>query len=397
MSYLDPNIENDDAQLAEDILAALQDRIPGWEPSEGHPETALAEAVAIALATAVTELKVTARQAYASFGELILGIARIQAAFATTSVTVTLTSEQTATGLLIPGGTQIDAVKPDGTQVPLLTTVDATVPPAAGSLAGVDVMAVNLGPDANDAAGSAACQLAGVSTVTLDAPTAGGRNLETDDEYDSRLAARTPRLRALPITPADYAAFSTDVPGVARVLAVNRYNPSSPGADSAGHITLIGLDANGGTLTPDVKTALSTYLTTSERPLSVTLHVDDADYVTVAPTVQIRLAETGLDDFGQPALADPDATTADAAAAIADLLDPAKFDADANAPGGWSRTPRRALSIYDIAAAIDDLSGIAQVASVTLTSGTIVAGTVIPLPSPATLPTAGSIVVTVVT
>jgi Baseplate J-like protein len=395
MTYLDPQISADDAALAEEILAAIADRIPGWEPSEGSPETALSEAVAIAIATGVIELQATAQQAYTAFGELILGIAKIPAGAATTTVTVTLTTEQTATGLTIAAGTQIDAVRPDGTQVPLLAALDATIAPAAGTLAGIDVVAVETGPGANGAAGTATCQLAGVSTITLDAPTAGGRDAETDPAYASRLAARTPRLRALPITPADYAAFSTDVPGVARVVAINRYNPSTPSTDAPGHLTLVGVDDTGGTLTPDIKTALSGYLTASERPLSIILHIEDADYVQIAPTVSIRLAQTGIDDFGQPTLADPDTTTADAEAAIAALLDPAQFDADPNAPGGWTRTPRRVLSIYDIAGAIDDLSGIAQVDSVHLTGGTVTNGTVIALPAPLTLPTAGSIIVTV--
>lgn len=397
MSFVDPNITSDDAQLAEDILAAIADRIVGWEPSEGHVETVLAEAVAVALATAVAEMKLTVRQSYAAFGELILGIVRILPSFATTTVTITLTAEQTAIGLEIPAGTEIDAVKPDGSQVPLVTTIDNTIAAAAGTATTVAVTAVNSGPDANDAAGDATSQLAGIDTITLDAPTAGGRDAETDDAYDNRLAGRTPRLRALPITPADYAAFSTDVPGVARAVAINRYNPSSGTADAPGHLTLIGVDDNGGTLTPDIAADLLSYLTTSERPLSVTLHVANPAYATIVPTVSIRLAETGIDDFGQPTLADPDTTTGDAAAAIGDLLDPAKFDADATAPGGWSRTPRRVLSIYDIAAAIDDLSGISQIDHVELSSGSIVAGTAVPLPSPLTLPTAGSITVTVST
>jgi Baseplate J-like protein len=396
VTYLDPAISDDETAVAEAILAAISDRVAGWQPSEGHVETAEAEAVGVAVATAVVELKTQAAAAFAAFGELILGIQRIAAATATTTTTITLTTDQAVIGLFIAGGTQLVANKSDGSPVALATRTDISIPAGTTTLAGVDVDAVESGADSNGAAGPATVQLAGVLSASLDAPTAAGRDAETDAEYVDRLTLRTPRLHLLPITPADYAELARDVPGIGRCLARNRYDPSNPTADSAGHLTLVPLQADGTLTTADMKAAVATYLGAAERPLSVVLHIIDPVILPVNVAISIHLAQTGVDDFGQPTLVDPDQTISTAQSAIEMKFDPATWDADAAAPGGWSQTPALTVSAFDAVSAIDTLSGIAHIGTAVLTGGSpyiaLTGGS-----AGVVLPSAGTIVVTIAT
>lgn len=366
MTYLDPAIVNDEGTVAEAALTGIADRIDGWQPAEGHVETSLSEAVAVAIATAVTALKDTAKDSYRGFGTRILGILPIAATVATTTATITLTADAVANGLELDAGAEIDAIRPDGTPVVLVTTVALDIPPGMETWLGVQLAAVEAGADSNGAAGAATSGIAGIETITLDAPTSGGQDAEDPDDYADRLTERARRLRFLPITVSDYAAAALDVAGVGRSAPINRYDPANPGVDSPGHLTLINLQDTGALLTPAITTALNAYLTAAERPLSVQLHLADPVFVDATIAVTIRLAAIGVDDQGQPVIADPDATTQTVSDAITSLLDPAVFDADSSAPGGWARGPSTQLTVFDIARAIDDLPGVGAVTEITI-------------------------------
>lgn len=393
MAYIDPAIAADETTVAQDILTAIATMIPGWAPSEGHPATAQAEATGIALGTAVQALIQTAKDTYGYWGQNILSLPKIPAGVATSTITVTLTADQQPAGLTIDAGAEVDAATGDGTVVILVTVATVTIPPGAGSLSGIKVAAVEAGPDSNGAAGAATMNLTGVSTVTLDAPTDGGSDEETDDAYAARLASRTPRIKVLPITVADYAALATDVPGVARAKPINRYDPGNPGADSAGHLTLACLQPDGSVLSDDLKSTLAAYLLGTERPLSVTLHTIDPLEVDVTITATIQLSQASVDDYGQPILADPDDTTAAAEAAVEQGLDKSAWDADSTAPGGWALVTSTELTVFDIAAMIGQVPGVKHVESVSINGSP----DPVALPAPVSIPNLIAVTVTVAT
>ena len=391
MAYIDPSTVSDEGAVAEATLTGVADRVPGWVPYEGHTEVALAESVGIAIATAVTALKATVRDAYVGFGQRVLGIPKIRAAAAETTATVVLTDAQNVVGLEIPVGAEIYAITPANDTIVFYTSAGTTVAPSQGTAVGVPLIAQLTGPEANDTTGDATSNLSGVQQITFEAPAAGGVDEEADDSYANRLSQRTPRMHVLPVTVADYAELARDVPGVSRAWAVNVYDPSAPGTVSPGHLTIVGLQADGGTLTPTLETALTDYLDVAERPLSVELHTLNPVWASITVVATVRLAQVSITDLGTPVLADPDAVTSLAEGAVASLLDPAKWDVDPNAPGGWSLIPARELTIFDVAEVIEQVPGVSHVATCLVNGGTAP----ISLPEPMTMPDLLTVTVTV--
>lgn len=369
MTYLTPDIVNDETSVAEGILTALADRVDGFEPSEGGLVTPISEAHGMAIATAITALKETAQDSYMGFGERILGIPRRPAGVATALSTWTL---DTVDGLLIPAGTEVVGTKPDGDTVTFVVPADVSVPAETTTQFGVQLVAVESGPESNGAVGAAtADSLIGVASVSIDAPSAGGADAEEPDPYADRLADRAKRLHVLPVTPADYAALALDQPEYVTALALNRYDPASPGTDSPGHMTIVGRNDAGDAVSPANKSGLVAFFASIEMPLSVTVHAADVAYVNVTVAITVKAA----------ADADPATVETNVQAAITALLDKASFDVDEKEPGRWSKIRSTEVTVFDIAAAVDDLAGVVKVTSVTINGGDSVA-----LPAPVSLP-----------
>jgi hypothetical protein len=374
VTFIEPDIIDDETEVAEGILAGLADRIDGFTPTDGHLESPISEAAAVAIATAVVVLKDTVLDAYLGFGQRILGIPRIAGAVATAVSTWTVDATQITT---IPAGTEVQLTGPDG-QTRFFVVVEDTpvvagATPASTTVTGVLLAAVEAGPDSNGATNPAQSEvLVGVTAVSIDAPSAGGADPEDPEAYASRAADRAQRMHTIPITPADHAAFATDVPVVARAVAINRFDPADPTADSLGHLTLILVDLAGADLSDPDKTVVSDYFASIERPLNVALHFEDPGRVPVTIAATVRAG----------ANVDHDDLAARVSAALTGRVDPATFDADESAPGGWARVRSSELTVFDLSAAIDDLEGLVGVVEITIN------GDVVPvdLPGPVSLP-----------
>lgn len=371
MTFIEPDVIDDEGAVAEGILAGLADRIDGFEPSEGHIETPLAESVAVAIATAITVMQDTVSDAYLGFGLRILNIARGAAGVASAVSTWTLDPDNPPT--VIEAGVEVQATAVGGGTLTFIVAEDTVVPPATTTVTGVVLVAVESGPDYNGAANPAtSTDLVGVQAVSIDAPAVGGADAEDPDAYVDRAADRATRMHTIPITPSDHAAFATDLTVVERAAAVNLLNPADPGVESTGHITLYPVDANGDALGPTDVDALIALFASIDRPLNVTVHVEAPTYVdvTVAVTVRAAAADAATDLEGR------------VQAAIESLIDKATWDADPAAPGGWAQVRSTALTIFDVSAAIDDLDDVLAVTAVSLNG----AGDPVPLPAPVSIP-----------
>jgi hypothetical protein len=376
VTFISPDIVDDETAVAEGILAGLADRITDFVPSDAHLESPISEATAVAIATAVVVLKDTVLDAYLGFGQRILGIPRIAAGVATAVSTWTVDATQLDPPV-IAAGTEVQATGPDGNTVFLVVAEDVPVVagpiPASTTVTGVLLAAVEAGPDSNGATNPATSEvLVGVLAVSIDAPAANGADAEDPDDYATRAADRAQRMHTIPITPADHAAFATDVAAVARAAAVNRMDPSQPGVDAPGHLTLYLQAAPGDPLDSTAKDTVTDYFAAIERPLNVLLHLADPVEVPVTIAAAVRAAP-GVD---------PDDLEARVAAALSDRVDRAKWDADASAPGGWARVRSTELSVFDLSAAIDDLEGLVQILSITINGGV----DSVALPGPVSIP-----------
>lgn len=381
MPYIEPDLLTDETAVAEGSLAGIASQIPDWEPSEGHVETALSEAFGVAIATAMQAIIDNADNAYAGLTENVLNIVRLPATVASAESTWTLTDEAVTAGTTIWGGTEVQATTPDGTTVIFIVAEDVVVPAGTVAQAGVQLIALEAGSDANGAAGDAdQSELADIASVFIDTAASGGTDEEELTDYLNRARDRATRLRALPITPQDYAALATDVTGVARAFVKNLYDPANPGVESTGHETIFGVDDAGQPLSALVKTALQSSFDTIERPLNVVTHIADPAYVD---------ATVVIDVVAQPG-ADGDALEAAITTAVEAALDKAMWDADDTQPGGWVAVPASQLTNYQIAAVIDDLDDLRAITSITINGGDS-----LDLPDPLSLPNLVSLTVNV--
>lgn len=368
--YIDADLISDETAVAEAILAGIADRLDavlgldpeeGWVAEEGQPETHLAEAVGIVVATAAALVQDTERNDYQGFGSLILGIDREVAEPAIAATDWTFNAVGT---YLIPDGSEIVMIAADGTPVGFATVGDINVTGLTAT--DVQVTAIEPGSIANGLSGDAASfePLPFVVDVQMSTPSAGGTDDQSVDEYLDDIVRRARRVKIVPVLTDDYADTALDTPGVARAMAVRLLNaetyPTTPA--SAGHVTVFGVDSTGSALTSPIKTAVVASMQGSNRPQAVTVHAADPTYNNLTITASIRLV------LG----ADQTATVAAVQAALNTAFSKASWGADPDAPGGWrppTTTNERTISTFDVAAVIDDIDGVAAVTAVTVNGG----------------------------
>lgn len=396
--YIDAELITDETATAESILAGLADRLDaaldlaedeGWEPQEGSPETHLSESVGIIIATAMSLINDKERTDYAGFGSLILGLDRT-AAEPAVGYTAWTFNEPPPPGsfYLIPDGSELTMVAPDGTPVGYATVGD--VQATGASATDVQVVAIEPGVIANGLLGDTAEfeALPFVTDVAMTTAPTGGTEEETAEEYLDDVVRAARRMKIVPVITDDYADQAIDNPSVDRAVAVRLLNaevyPATP--SSPGHITVFLVDANGQPVAAGVKTAVIASMQGVDRPLAVTVHVQDPTYTNLTLAVSVRLT---LD-------ADHDATVAAVQDALVAAYSPANFGRDDLAAGRWrppATTGQRTVTAYDVATVIDDVTGVAAVTAATVNGGaSVVMGGWAPLPN-----LTGTPVVTVVT
>lgn len=368
-AYIDPDIVDDETTTAEAILASIADQIPGWQPSEGSPETAMGEAMAIIAATIAALVKQEARDNYSGFGQRILNLPRQAASVATGASTWTLSANPD--GFTIPAGSEIVFDSPvTGEPVAFATLGDYFVPALTLAVSGVTVAALEPGEQANRCVGDAAefddltNGPASVTNVSLPVASSGGTEQEPLEDYVDRVADRARRVRAVPVTAEDFAAFALDIPEVERAVAINLLdlaNPPAAGAQpsSLGHLTVFPLTATGKPVLGPPRAALAASYTTTDRPLAVKVHIGDPTYTDLVVLITVRVAEGADAAIVLPAVQ----------AAITAFLDPATYLLDEDLPGRLRLPARdidRRVRAYDISTVAALVEGVTGVTAVTI-------------------------------
>lgn len=363
MPYLDPDILSDEGAVAEAILAGMADRIPGWEPSEAHVETNLAEAVAMIEVALVVLLKEQARIAFLGMAERILGITRKPEGVATALSDWTFSDDA---GYVIPDGTQVFMRAPDGELVGFATFGETAVPPGQTSALGVRLVALEAGVGGNGFFGPAEAvdPIVGVQAVALSIPSAGGADAEGIDDFADRATDRARRLRAVPITADDFAALALDHPLVARAMVVNLLDPANPPAagqapQSGGHLTVFPIDETGLALSGIAAAELEAMLGGEERPLNVAVHVRPPTFTSISVSMAVRLVPGAEEASMREAIV----------AAVAAYLSPATWALDEDEPGRWhapESTADRTVTSFDVSHVAQLVPGVAGVAACTV-------------------------------
>jgi hypothetical protein len=369
-SYLDLDLGSlDPADLQQDGRDYMQAQAPaGWSinPWMDWLLGAVARMAVLVLVLAGQVPKAI----FKAFGTSILRVAQIQATIATGTVTVHASA---GAGGTLPAGAQVVI---DG--VGFTTATSVTV-----SAAGTNTVAVQAGlagAAANDLVGTAvelvSPTLVWVDALTLNAPTAGGTDGESDDEYVDRLANdETPLLTPKAVLIADAAALARADIEVFRALAIdNLIPPSTTGQE--GHITVAVMAADGTNVSGPGKTRVQATLEAG-RILGITAHIIDA----TSTRLDVAFTAQCYPDY------DPTAVAADAKAAIEAFLSPLTWGIP---PGGsasdWTDEPT--VRRFDLIGVLYDVRGIRHVSAVTLARHGDALGNVdVTLDGPAAVPT----------
>lgn len=360
----------DEADIIRATLAGLADRIPGWAPSEGSVEVALAEEIGVQSA-AVNRAAVRATNYAAAGVATALGFAPIEGTRAVLPA-VELTAQlpaSTATdpftrAVTVPAGFTI-ALDGLAFVVPqqinrLVSFAQVATGDSIGAWRGtfgIDFLASDVGDVWNlgDAGDTASIQTVSpiIVAARLTGPAAGGEGAETVDAFLARFVAWMGTLRPGGVRAADLATFASTVTGTRRALALDRYDPADPGTPADRTVTIIPVAPTGEDLASFEKTRLQEALERI-REVGFVFHIIDPTRTTVTVDVTVTPAAT----FEAAAVAQ--ATQA----ALADALSPATWGTTDGDPATW--TERATLRVLDIAVVTATVPGVSAIGAITI-------------------------------
>lgn len=389
MGYLDPDVLRDEVGAADAVLTELAQRLPEWEAHEGSVETSLAEAVGVVAATIAELLADEARSVYEGFAWNILGLQRQPAAPSAASATFTMSD---TSGRTIPAGTLVTVKAADGSPVTFGTVGDWMADTGQVSLPGVPVTSLDAGAETNGISGDAFLEtgVPGVASATIPTPSSGGADEEDQAAFLDRVAVRARMLRVLPITAGDYASLALDHPSVARALAVNLLDASSPpvwpaAPAAGGHVTVYVIDQAGLALSSTSMLEVKALLEAPGRVSNVVVHVAAPAYVAIDVAMSVWPSHGFTPSDAQAA----------AVLAAQTYLSPAMWAYDAAAPGLWSLpalASEREVTAIGVAHHVAQQPAVGGVATCTVGGGASV-----PLAGYAVLPTVGTVTATAAT
>lgn len=330
MDYLDLDLGSVDAEdLRQDSRDFIQAQAPaGWRlnPFLDWMLGAVARMVSILIALAGQVPKAIFRD----FGVTVLRIPAVTATYATGTVTLNANLEAgSATGLDAGATIVIDGVG--------FTTTAASGPVAAGGTATVPIQAVLAGSSASQLTGASVLlsspAVTWIDTITLVAPTEGGVDGETADEYVNRLADEIPTLSPKAILLEDVAAIARADIEVYRALPLRHYVPAGPGGtppaqtDVEGAVAVAVIAQGGSDVSEEAEDRVEAAIVDDEqRIVSVSAYV-------IAPTRSAVKVSYAAQAFpGQ----DTDAAEATGNAALMSLLSGATWGVPADGgPTDW--------------------------------------------------------------
>lgn len=264
--FIQVPITVDPAALADAAVAALEAKWVGWEPNEGDVEVVMIETLApMASAAAETAARVPG-SIFRGYGQTLLGIPYEAGLPARTTATF---GAADLDGHTIPLGTEVDV---DG--YAFKTTVSAVIPGGADTVAGVSVEAMVIGTEANELAGVDVAPISALeflSSVSIDAPTAGGVDPDDDEAYQDRLVIRLQLQAETLVTPRDYELMGMADASVGRILALH---------DGERTVAVYATDPSGNALAAPVKARLQAKYA-GYRLVNTVVTMNDPTYTTV--------------------------------------------------------------------------------------------------------------------
>lgn len=373
--YINPPLVTEPDDLASEAFDYLEANIAGWLPSPGNLETWQIEAISQLASELAYVASAVPVSIFRYFGESLLGLPPNPASYANGTTTWTM---RDALGYTIPAGTLIGIPASGDELLGFAVAGDTVIPPGSTTATGVIVIAEDAGTDANGLTGTPELvdALDFVVSVTLTAPTSGGVDEESDDDYLNRLRTLFTVLAPRPILPNDFAVLALTVPGVARATAIDLYNPGPPPATNVPRcVSVVVVGEDGNPVTPAVKTQVDNLLQ-AQREVNFLVFVIDPTYTTINVTFTVKAYPA----YNGAAIADA------AEVAVADYLSPQNFG---QVPYGdqpqWLYDDK--VRYLEIAEVINRTEGVWYIGTLTINGGTtdVALTTPGPMPKPGTI------------
>lgn len=349
MAWEPPELVDDEDAVTGRILDGLQARLPGWTPHEGAPEVALAEEIGRETAATNAAAVAAVETAVAGIGSTVFAVPYSLATTASISVTLTVTSA----GVTVPQDFMVVGTNPLGEDVSFVLLAPVTT---TGTTQAVTMHAAEAGSFGNGVPiGDLAIVTATATVISAAATSAssGGSDDEALTTYLNRLVSQLSVLRPGGVLAADMAALARTVPGVTRALGIDNYDAVSEAGGVEKTVTVFVVDEAGEPVSSEIKADVQDALEAVREPGFV-IYVEDPTYTAIDVVYDV-IADAGADPMEVA-----NAIEADVLA----YLDPARWGSTSDDDTAWQATD--VVRLFDIAATIGRVTGVAAIVSVTL-------------------------------
>lgn len=224
--YIGIPLETDPDTLTAEALDSIVSKYPGFNPKEAHLEVWVTEVCARMNAETRNVARLVPDDIFRYFGETLVKVLPVASAPATALTTWVMND---AAGYTIDEGT-IVGYRVAGDRLAIFETTEARVIlPGESQAVSIPIRSVEdgsqfngLGPGGFELVDA----LAYVASVTAAAPTAGGVDPESDEEYLGRLRDEMTLLTPRFVVASDAAILVRRIPGVHRALGIDNYEPA---------------------------------------------------------------------------------------------------------------------------------------------------------------------------
>ena len=260
---------------------------------------------------------------------------------------VRVTVNPTATEVKLPAGTVLRHYLASSNELREYRTVeDLLILPAESITGEVRIEATSVGTEHNGLPVGASLDAVDSYFIDVDRfeiseTPRGGEGPESNESWWERSRAQLERQVSALVVPDQFRSAALTRGEVNRAYVLDLYNPAAPTVEAPGHVTLAVTDSEGLPLTPRERPDLEKWLQ-DQAMASLQVHVIDASYTTINPTVVVEAV--------------PGATLSVVEAAVRDQL------ARWLSPTTWEWWPE--ITPYDYVSALDDVAGVARVITV---------------------------------
>lgn len=337
-------IMGQEINIAQNAVAHLKTMLPEASISPASTEAHLIESLSIMVGPIMAAHQVLPSRVVDHLMTLY-GLERYPGYRAEGKVRVTV--NPTATEVKLPAGTVLRHYLASSNELREYRTVeDLLILPAESITGEVRVEATSVGTEHNGLPVGASLDAVDSYFIDIDRfeiseSPRGGEGPESNESWWERSRAQLERQVSTLVVPDQFRSAALTRGEVNRAYVLDLYNPAAPTVEAPGHVTLAVTDSEGLPLTPRERPALEAWLQ-DQAMASLQVHVIDATYTTINPTVVVE--------------ATPGATLSIVETAVRDQL------ARWLSPTTWEWWPE--ITPYDYVSALDDVAGVARVITV---------------------------------